>query len=72
MAAEKNFEQAILELESIVHQLESGDLSLEETLKQFEHGMKLSQFCQTALTDAQKKVEQLKSETNPLSENNDQ
>jgi exodeoxyribonuclease VII small subunit len=71
MAPEKNFEQAILELESIVNQLESGKLSLEETLKQFEHGMKLSQFCQHALNDAQKKVDSLKLDTpsNPSDSN---
>jgi len=71
MKHEQNFEQAIHHLEEIVQQLEKGDLPLEETLKRFEEGMKLSQFCQQALTDAQKKIEQLKLEqTNLNTENN--
>jgi exodeoxyribonuclease VII small subunit len=60
MAPEKNFEQAILELELIVNELEKGDLSLEDTLKKFEQGMQLSQFCQNTLNDAQKKIDSLK------------
>ena len=60
MTTEQNFENSINELELIVKQLEQGDLPLEETLKQFEHGMKLAQFCQQSLNDAQKKIEQLK------------
>lgn len=61
MEAKENFEQAITELESIVTLLEKGDLSLDETLKHYEKGMKLAQFCQSALNKAQKKVEQFKS-----------
>jgi exodeoxyribonuclease VII small subunit len=67
MTAEQNFESSIHELEQIVKQLEQGDLALEETLKKFEHGMKLAQFCQQSLNDAQKKIEQLK----PTQENDD-
>ena len=64
MKSEKNFEQAILELENIVTMLEKGDLPLEGTLKKFEQGMHLAQFCQKSLQDAQKKVEQLKHDNN--------
>jgi exodeoxyribonuclease VII small subunit len=60
MGSEKNFEQAISELEAIVNQLEKGDLPLEETLKKFEHGIQLSQFCQKTLDEAQQKIEHLK------------
>jgi exodeoxyribonuclease VII small subunit len=59
MTSTKNFEKSISELEKIVETLEKGDLSLEETLKKFEEGMKLSQFCQQSLTDAQHKINQL-------------
>jgi len=60
MKPEKNFESAITELETIVHQLEQGDLHLDEALKKFEQGMKLSKFCQKTLNDAQKRIEELK------------
>ena len=62
MKADLNFETAITELEQIVHHLEQGELSLEQALKQFEHGMKLSKFCHQALTKAQLRVEELKQE----------
>ena len=60
MKPEKNFENAITELENIVHQLEQGDLHLDEALKKFEQGMNLSKFCQKTLNDAQKRIEELK------------
>ena len=41
----------------LVEQLESGELSLEEALKQFERGVKLTRECQTALKEAEQKVE---------------
>jgi len=47
------------ELEQIVEQLESGVLSLDKSLKQFEKGVKLSRDCQAALTDAEQKVQVL-------------
>lgn len=62
----KNFETALGELEKIVTCLEKGELPLEETLKKFEEGMALSQFCQQALQDAQKKVELLMQEQNDV------
>lgn len=51
-----DFEQALQELESLVEQLERGDLSLENSLKLFERGITLAQHCQTALTSAEQKV----------------
>jgi exodeoxyribonuclease VII small subunit len=59
MNPSQNFEEAITELENIVNTLEKGDLALEDTLKKFEQGMKLSQFCQQALTEAQDRMTQL-------------
>ena len=55
----KTFENALSQLESIVAQLEDGDLPLEESLKLFEEGIKLSRFCNQRLNEAQKKVEVL-------------
>ena len=47
------------ELEQIVERLEQGDLPLEESLKQFERGVELTRTCQTALRQAEQKVEML-------------
>lgn len=55
----KTFEDALSQLESIVARLENGDLPLEESLKLFEEGIKLSRFCNQKLNEAQKKVEVL-------------
>jgi len=59
MTANKNFEKSILTLEKIVEELEKGDLTLDDTLKKFEEGMKLAQFCQQKLKDAQLKISNL-------------
>ena len=50
------FEDALGELENLIENLEGGEQSLEESLVQFERGMKLSKFCQQSLTDAEKKI----------------
>jgi exodeoxyribonuclease VII small subunit len=71
MTSAKNFEQSITELEKIVETLEQGDLPLEETLKKFEEGMKLSQYCQTALNEAQNKINQLMKDSNNDNTSND-
>ena len=52
----KVFEEAIKELEEIVGKLERGDASLDESLKLFEEGIGLAQFCQKTLDTAEKKV----------------
>jgi len=52
-----DFEAALAELESLVEQMEQGDLSLDESLKQFERGVELTRTCQTALKDAEQKVQ---------------
>jgi len=62
MAARKKapkFEQSLEELEQLVEDMESGDLSLEESLASFEKGIKLTRECQKALTEAEQKVELL-------------
>ncbi len=50
------FEDALGELEELIEKLEGGEQTLEESLVQFERGMKLSKFCQQSLTDAEKKI----------------
>ena len=69
-----DFETSLAELEKIVNQLETGDLSLEESLAAFEHGVKLTQTCQQTLNTAEQKVQQLVAakgdlELSPLSNN---
>ena len=56
---EPGFEQALSDLEKLVEQLESGDLSLDQSLKQFKHGVELTRHCQGILDQAQQVVEQL-------------
>ncbi|MFL6467411.1 MAG: exodeoxyribonuclease VII small subunit [Pyrinomonadaceae bacterium] len=55
----KTFEQSLDELEKIVKQLEDGDLPLEESLKLFENGVKLSRECRERLTNAERRIEVL-------------
>ena len=52
-----DFERSLAELEEIVEKLEQGDLSLEDSLKHFERGVQLTRACQTALKQAEQKVE---------------
>lgn len=52
-----NLEKALAELETLVEELESGDLPLEKAMKKFEEGIKLTRGCQAALRDAEQKVE---------------
>jgi exodeoxyribonuclease VII small subunit len=54
-----DLEKALSELEEIVAQLEAGDLPLEKSLKQFERGVRLSRDCQSALKDAEQRVQAL-------------
>ena len=56
---EINFEAALEELEQLVGQMESGDLSLDQSLKAFERGIALTRACQTALLNAELKVQTL-------------
>ena len=57
--AEMKFEEALKRLEKIVGELESGKLSLDESLKKYEEGVKLSRFCHKSLQTAQKKIQVL-------------
>ncbi len=61
MASEKklNLEKSLADLEKLVEELESGDLPLDKAMKKFEDGIKLTRGCQTALKDAEQKVDVL-------------
>ena len=52
-----NLEKSLADLENLVEELESGDLPLETAMKKFEEGIKLTRGCQTALKEAEQKVE---------------
>ncbi|UJJ32829.1 exodeoxyribonuclease VII small subunit [Halopseudomonas maritima] len=54
-----DFEQSLGSLQALVERLESGDLSLEESLAAFEQGVALTRDCQQALSQAEQKVQQL-------------
>ena len=62
------FEESLEKLSRLVEKMESGDLSLEESLKIFEEGIKLSKDCQNALSEAEKKVQALLLEEDKASE----
>jgi exodeoxyribonuclease VII small subunit len=54
-----DFEKALGELERLVDQMEAGEMSLEDSLKAFERGVKLTRHCQSALRNAELKVRKL-------------
>lgn len=53
---EKTFEQNMEELEQIVQELENGKLNLDDSIKKFEEGMKISKRCNEFLEEAEKKI----------------
>lgn len=55
----KDFEKSLQQLEKIVKRMEAGELALEDSLEQFEKGIKLAKQCQDTLTNAELRVEQL-------------
>ncbi len=59
MTAKKtiNLEKSLAELAALVEELESGDLPLEQAMKKFEDGIKLTRNCQAALKEAEQRVE---------------
>ncbi len=60
----KTFEASLNELERIVNQLEDGDMPLEESLKLFEDGVRLSRECRERLTNAERRIEVLMKDAN--------
>lgn len=53
------FEKSLAELEALVERMESGELTLEDSMKQFERGIQLARACQQQLKQAELKVQQL-------------
>ena len=60
----KDFEDALTKLESIVKQLEEGQLSLERSLERYEQGVRLARFCSGKLEEAEKRIEVLQTSEN--------
>ncbi len=63
---EMSFEEKLTELETIVEKLEKGQMSLDESLALFEHGITLSRECSVILKSARQRVEKLIEEDNDL------
>ena len=61
--AKPGFEQALAELEELVAKLESGDLSLDQSLTHFKRGVELTRHCQSILDEAQQTVEVLNNDS---------
>lgn len=55
----QDFEQSLTDLEQLVEQMESGELSLENALETFERGIQLTRHCQATLSEAEQKVQLL-------------
>lgn len=68
--AEVKFEEAIKKLDEIAKDLESGELSLDDSVEKFEEGMKLSKTCTKILNDAEKKINLLIDKDGEISEEN--
>ena len=54
------FEKGLEKLESIVEEMESGDLPLDDLIKKYEEGSKLLKHCDSKIKDAEKKIELLR------------
>ena len=54
--SEKNFEKAILELEESVRRLEAGEITLEESIKEYKKGMDLAAYCMEVLKKAEQEI----------------
>ena len=66
--AKRSFEESLEKLEEITEELESGNLSLEESLKRFDEGVKLADYCNQKLQEAQQKVNLLLKKNGRLQE----
>ena len=65
---EENFETKMEELEKIVTELENGDLNLDESVKKFEAGMKISKECSKMLEDTEKRITILLNDEDDITE----
>lgn len=67
---EINFEETMQRLEQITAELEKGELSLDESVKKFEEGIKLSKECNKILEDSEKRINILINEDGNITEDN--
>ena len=65
-----NFEESMNKLETIVTELENGNLNLDESVKKFEDGMKIAKQCNNILEEAEKKITILLEKDGELKEEN--
>ena len=70
MEENKNFESSLQELETIVKELESGNVNLDDAINKYTQAMKLAKYCGEKLNDATKKVNKILTEDNELKEFN--
>ena len=68
--SKENFEESMKKLESIVNELENGNLNLDESVEKFEEGMKIAKQCNTILEDSEKKITILLEKVGELKEEN--
>jgi len=62
MPAKQTFEKSMEQLETIIKELEGGDLPLEKAIERFEEGIKLSKFCSDKLDETEKRISVLMQE----------
>ena len=70
MMSKENFEESMKKLESIVNELENGNLNLDESVEKFEEGMKLSKQCSDLLENAEKRITILLKDGEEIKEEN--
>ena len=70
MMSKENFEESMKKLETIVVELENGNLNLDESVKKFEEGMKIAKQCNNMLEEAEKKITILLEKDGELKEEN--
>ena len=68
--SKENFEESMKKLETLVSELENGNLNLDESVKKFEEGMKIAKQCNNILEDAEKKITILLEKDGELKEEN--
>ena len=68
--SKENFEESMKKLESIVNELENGNLNLDESVEKFEEGMKIAKQCNTILENSEKKITILLEKDGELKEEN--
>ena len=57
LSPKTSFEDALEELEDVANKLEGGELGLDDSIKEFEKGIKLARYCQQKLEEAERKIE---------------